>query len=240
MRSGGDARNGRARGRRRRSREPLARSGIEEGGDGGERPGSCGFRQAHDDDGDYPPELVCGGTVRPCTCYLLTTTLLLASLTTMLLVGQAALQSSSALAEMRRASVTAHAALEPLALHRDVVAMTMERGREILTDPRVRSMDMAGMVATSANIEGHIANISTSLDTVTRAWATIVADPRIQAVDWAQHIANISQGLVWMQEEDIGQKVETALDEVSDLLLRVIHAASAMSALAGPTTSGSG
>jgi hypothetical protein len=131
-------------------------------------------------------------------------------------------------------STAADAVLEPIAFHRDVVALAMMRAGEVLTDPRVRALDLAGMVAASARIEGHVANVSAALDTILSSAVSVLVDPRVHGVDWAGHVANVSATMAWASDTNLGQKIETGIEELDDLMLRLVHAATAMSAFGAP------
>lgn len=185
-----------------------------------------------------PQKLVCGDTVRPCTCYFILSVCLVTAACLAVVVADAAVRTSSAMVQIEAAAAAGRAAAEPLALHRDVVAGAMVRAGQVLNDPRVKELDIAAMVVASSLIEQHVANISTALDVVLRRASDIVQDPRVQAVDWPGHVANLSAVATWASDAHLGTKIETGLTEIDDLLLRLVHAATAMAAFSAPDTGG--
>jgi hypothetical protein len=123
--------------------------------------------------------------------------------------------------------------MEPVALNRDVIALAMIRAGSVIRDPRVRDLDFAEMFVSAGRIEAHVANISEALDVILGGVRTVVEDPRVSSVDWGGHIANASATLTWATDANLGSKIETGLGEIDDLLLRLVHAASAMAAFSG-------
>lgn len=173
------------------------------------------------------PKLVCGNTITLPVCYALTLIVSICCTTLCLLIGQAALQTW---ASMDRAYLV----MQPMVVHRDVIDEAMVRMGGFLRDPRVKAMDLPDMAVRANRIEAHVANISASVDVVTLAVANLFQDPRIQDVDWPGHVANITLVAKWAADAHMGQKIEVALQELDDLMARMLVAANAMSALAPP------
>ena len=183
--------------------------------------------------------LVCGGSVRPATCYTITTVCLVVGFIVATLAADAAMRTSSTMESMLQVSASANAVLEPVAMQRDVVALALLRVGEVLKDPRVREMDIAGMLVATKRIEEHASNISASLDFVMQGVVAVLTDPRVEALDWPGYIATASSTVDWASETHLGDKVETGLTELDNLLLRLTHAAAAMAVFNPPPEPGS-